>query len=81
MARPTVSRLLEVIVSGHKHHKKDGTRKEKQTRARKHDFEQPIVRAVAPQSARDTSNFTDGEIAGPDWKRKLRERERGSERT
>jgi hypothetical protein len=46
-------------------------------RARRPDFEQPIVRAVSPQAARDTSNFTDGEIAGPDWRRKIRERERG----
>lgn len=68
-ARPT-----EVIVSGHKHRKRNGARKEKQTRARRRDFEQPIVGSVTPQSARDTSNFTDGEIAGPDWKRKLRER-------
>lgn len=63
-------------MSGHKQHKKDGRRKDKQARARKHDFEQPISRAVAPQRAGDTSNFTDGEIAGPDWKKKLRERER-----
>lgn len=26
------------------------------------------------KQARATSNFTDGEIAGPDWKRKIRER-------
>jgi hypothetical protein len=64
-------------VSGRKRHKKDGRRKDKQVRARRPDFEQPIVRAVSPQAARDTSNFTDGEIAGPDWRRKMRERDRG----
>jgi hypothetical protein len=61
-------------VSGHKQHKKDGERKEKKSKARKHDFEQPLVRAVAPQRAQDTSNLTDGDIPGPDWKHKVRER-------
>ncbi|MGH9255433.1 MAG: hypothetical protein ACRD3C_12810 [Vicinamibacterales bacterium] len=61
-------------MSGRTHHKKAGERKEKRTRSRRRDFEQPIVAAVAPQQARDTSNFTDGEIAGPDWRRKLRQR-------
>jgi hypothetical protein len=61
-------------VSGHKRHKKNGVRKDKATSARKRDFEQPVVGAVRPQPARDTSNLTDGEIAGPDWRRKLRER-------
>lgn len=61
-------------MSGHKQHKKHGGRKDKQSRARRPDFEQPVVGAVRPQQARDTSNFTDGEIAGPDWRRKLRER-------
>jgi hypothetical protein len=55
-------------VSGDKQLKKDGGRKEKKAQARKRDFEQPIARAVAPQKAQDTSNFTDGEIAGKDWK-------------
>ena len=55
-------------MSGHKQLKKDGTRKEKNTQARKRDFEQPVVGAVRPQKGQDTSNFTDGEIAGPDWK-------------
>ena len=64
-------------MSGRKQHKKDGGRKDKQTRARKRAFEQPIVGAVTPQSARDTSNLTDGEIAGPDWRRKVRAWERG----
>jgi hypothetical protein len=63
-------------MSGHNRHKKDGQRKDKQIKARQRDFEQPIARAEQQQSARDTSNFTDGEIAGPDWKRKLRD-ERG----
>lgn len=61
-------------MSGHKQHKKDGQRKEKQTKARKPDFDQPIVGSVTRQPARDVSNLTDGEIAGPDWKRKVRER-------
>jgi hypothetical protein len=59
-------------VSGHKHQKKDGERKEKDTKARRRDFEQPIVGAEEPQRGQDTSNFTDDEIAGPDWKEKTR---------
>lgn len=61
-------------MSGHKQHKKDGGRKEKSTRARKRDVEQPVVGAVRPQPARAVSNLTDGDIPGPDWKRKIRER-------
>lgn len=61
-------------MSGHKQHKKDGERKEKQTKGRRQAFEQPIVGSVTPQRAQDTSNLTDGNIAGPDWKRKVRER-------
>ena len=61
-------------MSGHKQQKKDGGRKEKQTRARKRDFEQPVARAAAPQRGQDTSNFTDGDIAGPNWKEKTRGR-------
>lgn len=61
-------------MSGHNQHKKDGRRKDKQASARRRDFEQPIVGAVAKQPGRDVSNFTDGEIAGPDWKKKIRER-------
>ena len=62
-------------MSGHKQLKKDGKRTEKQTKARKRDFEQPIVGAVnAPQRAQDTSNFTDGDIAGPSWKENARKR-------
>jgi hypothetical protein len=63
-------------VSGHNRKKNDGRRKEKQTRARKRDFEQPILAAESKQRGQDTSNFTDGQIAGPDWKRKERS-ERG----
>jgi hypothetical protein len=55
-------------MSGQNRLKKDGTRKEKKTQARKRDVEQPVVGAVSPQRAQDTSNFTDGEIAGADWK-------------
>jgi len=61
-------------VSGHKQHKKDGERKDKKVKARKRDFEQPIVGSVTYDRAQATSNLTDGEIAGPDWKRKVRER-------
>jgi hypothetical protein len=67
-------RQSEVRVSGHKQHKKDGARKDKQVKARKRDFEQPVVGAVMPQRGQDTSNFTDGEIAGPNWKEKTRGR-------
>jgi hypothetical protein len=69
-------RVWRVHVSGNKQHKKDGERKEKQTQARKRDFAQPIVGSVTPQPARDTSNLTDGDIAGPNWKEKVRERDR-----
>jgi hypothetical protein len=64
-----------VNVSGHKQLKKDGARKEKKTQARKRDFEQPVVGAVSPQKGQDTSNFTDGEVAGPDWKKDQRGQE------
>ena len=63
-------------MSGQNRRKKDGVRKDKQTSARKRDFDQPVLGAVAKQRGQDTSNFTDGEIAGPDWKRKNRQ-ERG----
>jgi hypothetical protein len=59
-------------VSGDKQLKKDGRRKEKKTRARSRDFEQPIASAVEPQRAQDTSNFTDGDIAGKDSKENAR---------
>jgi hypothetical protein len=62
-------------MSGDNRLKKDGTRKEKKTQARKRDFEQPVVGAVSPQRGQDTSNFTDGEIAGPDWKEHQRRHE------
>jgi hypothetical protein len=61
-------------VSGNKQHKKDGQRKDKKEKARKRDFEQPVVGSVTRDHARATSNLTDGDIAGPDWKRKVRER-------
>jgi hypothetical protein len=63
-------------VSGQKQKKKDGSRKEKSTRLRKRDFEQPILGSVTKQRGQDTSNFTDGEIAGAaDWRRKGRHQE------
>jgi hypothetical protein len=61
-------------MSGHKQHKKAGERKEKQTHARKRDFEQPVVGSVTRQRAQDVSNFTDGNIAGASWKEKVRGR-------
>jgi hypothetical protein len=57
-------------MSGHNRKKKDGQRKDKMTSARKRDFEQPILGAETKQRGQDTSNFTDGQLAGPDWKRK-----------
>jgi hypothetical protein len=63
-------------MSGHNRKKRDGHRTEKAARARKRDFEQPILAAEAKQRGQDVSNFTDGQIAGPDWKRKERQ-ERG----
>jgi hypothetical protein len=59
-------------MSGHNRQKKNGRRTEKQSSARKRDFEQPVLGSVTRQRGQDTSNFTDGEIAGPDWKRKDR---------
>jgi hypothetical protein len=59
-------------VAGHNHQKKNGHRKEKRTQSRRRDVDQPIVGAAERQQARDTSNFTDGDIAGPDWKSKVR---------
>ena len=59
-------------MSGRNRLKKDGVRKEKKTQARKRDFEQPVVDAVSPQKGQDRSNFTDGEIAGPDSKENQR---------
>lgn len=63
-------------MSGHNRKKKDGQRSEKQSSARKRDFEQPVLNAERKQRAQDVSNLTDGQIAGPDWKRKDRQ-ERG----
>ena len=59
-------------MSGHDRKKKDGARKEKQTSRRKTDFEQPVLGSETPQRGQDTSNFTDGQLSGPDWKRKDR---------
>jgi hypothetical protein len=54
--------------------KKDGQRKEHDTQARKRGVEQPVVGSTTRQRAADVSNLTDGNVAGPDWKRKVRER-------
>ena len=56
-------------MSGNKRQKKDGVRKEKSTRLRKRDFEQPIVGSVTKERGLDTSNFTDGDIPGADHRR------------
>jgi hypothetical protein len=61
-------------VSGHKQHKKDGGRKDKKEKARKGDFAQAVVGSETRQRAQDTSNLTDGDIAGPDHKEKVRGR-------
>ena len=66
-------------MSGHNRQKKDGRRTEKQSSARKRDFEQPILGSETKERAQDTSNFTDGQIAGPDWKEKTRD-DRGTGR-
>ena len=63
-------------MAGQNRKKKDGQRSEKQSGARKRDFEQPILNAEQKQRAQDVSNLTDGQMAGPDWKRKERQ-ERG----
>lgn len=65
-----------VRMSGHNRQKKDGQRTDKQSSERQQDFEQPILGAEEKQRGQDTSKFTDGEIAGPDSKRKDRS-ERG----
>jgi hypothetical protein len=74
LVRDLLERKQEVTVSGHKQLKKDGERTEKKTQARKRDAEQPVVGSVTPQRAQDTSNLTDGDVAGPNWKDRLRER-------
>jgi hypothetical protein len=61
-----------IYMSGHNRHKKDGARTDKQSNRRQRDFEQPVVGSVTKQRAQDTSNLTDGQISGPDWKRKDR---------
>jgi hypothetical protein len=63
-------------MSGHNRTKKDGRRPEPAAKRRKQDFEQPVLGAETKQRGQDVSNFTDGQIAGPDWKRKVRQ-ERG----
>jgi hypothetical protein len=59
-------------MSGHNRKKKEGQRTDKKSAARKRDFEQPILGSETKQQGIATSNFTDGNIAGPDWKRKDR---------
>jgi hypothetical protein len=52
--------------------KKDHARTDAKTRARKRDLEQPVIGSVTGDRAQATSNLTDGNLAGPDWKRKDR---------
>jgi hypothetical protein len=58
-----VDESQEVVVPGDKQLKKDGNRKDKKTKARNRDFEQPIVGAASPQRAQDASSLSgdDGE--------------------
>jgi hypothetical protein len=63
-------------MSGAHRKKKDDQRSDKAAQARKRDFEQPILNAETKQRSQDVSNLTDGDTAGPDWKRKVRQ-ERG----
>ena len=74
MTRDPAGTSLAIVsrMSGHKQQKKDGQRKEKQTGRRRRDFEQPILGSETKQRAQDVSNLTDGDFAGPDWKRKDR---------
>ena len=55
-------------MSEKKRAKKAGARKEKLTARRRRDFDQPIVGSVSKERGSATSNFTDGDIAGGDWK-------------
>jgi hypothetical protein len=61
-------------MSGDKQRKKDHERKEHKVKRRQRDFEQPITRSVTPERGQAVSNFTDGEIAGPDHDRENEER-------
>jgi hypothetical protein len=67
---------LPADMSGHNRKKKDHARTEKAAERRKRDFDQPVLGSETKQRGQDVSNFTDGNIAGPDWKRKDRQ-ERG----
>jgi hypothetical protein len=53
-------------MSGHTHRKKDGHRTEHQTTRRNRESAQPVMQSVTPARGNDVSNFTDGEVAGPD---------------
>jgi hypothetical protein len=63
LVRVLVDESQEVVVPGDKQLKKDGNRKDKKTKARNRDFEQPIVGAASPQRAQDASSLSgdDGE--------------------
>jgi hypothetical protein len=49
--------------------RKGGVRKDKKVRLRNRGSEQPILGSVTRERGQATSNFTDGELAGPNWKR------------
>lgn len=63
-------------MSGANRKKKDGQRSEKAEEARRRDREQATLEAETRQRSQDVSNLTDGDVAGPDWKRNDRQ-ERG----
>jgi hypothetical protein len=64
---------LEKDMSGDKQRKKDHERKEHATKRRQRDFEQPVAGSVTPERGQAVSNFTDGDIAGPDHDRENEE--------
>ena len=63
VVRVLVNDAQEGIVSGDKQLKKDGNRKEKKTKARKRDFEQPIVGAASSQRVQDASSLSGDDMA------------------
>jgi hypothetical protein len=54
--------------AGDNQQKKDGARPEHSRQQRQQAFEQPVLGSVTRERGQDTSNFTDGEIAGADHK-------------
>lgn len=60
-------------MSGANRKKKDGQRPENAEEARRRDREQATLEAETRQRSQDVSNLTDGDVAGPDWKRNDRQ--------